>query len=131
MRKALCLLNHKLTKVQLFELENTFGISEVVYPNYAIQGAWADIPTTPTLTKDNLKPFVEWMLKNAQRDDIVILQGEFGASFYLIECAFENDLIPIHSVTKRIAKEGSHDETIVRTYVFTHICFRKYIKYGY
>lgn len=123
------MLNHELTPMQIKELEHVFFVSCIVYPDNYLNSLWAGIPTVQALTADDLSPFTLWIDENSHSKDLIIIQGEFGASFFLIEYAFSKGLIPLHSVTKRVAHETKEDETIIRTYTFQHICFRRYLRY--
>jgi hypothetical protein len=44
----------------------------------------------------------------------------------IVDYALKNKLIPVHAVTKRVAKESREGEIVHREYIFEHVCFRKY-----
>jgi len=121
-RNAFCLLNHEITPKQIDELNSRFGVKHIIHPPDCISALWGDIPTDTELF---IEPFINW-LNAAQRGDLVILQGEFGATFRLVDFALKKELVPLYSVTKRIAKETRDGEKVYRSYIFEHICFRQY-----
>ncbi len=130
MQKVFCLLNHVLTYNQILELKTKFGAETIEYPPDSIKELWGNLPTTNEIIPQTFEIIIDWLCcKNAKKSDVIILQGEAGHSFYLIDYALKKDLIPIHSVTKRIAKETIEGEIVKRFYVFEHICFRKYCYY--
>jgi hypothetical protein len=126
---AYSLLNHVLTASQIGELENNFGVKRIMYPEPELGAAWGDIPTEKTLTADHLLPFSRW-LTAAAKGDVVILQGEAGATFALVDLCLSRGLVPLHSVTRRIARESREGEKVLRSHVFEHVCFRRYRYYA-
>ena len=69
-------------------------------------------------------------LSSAGKGDFLIVQGEFGTTFMIVDYALKKNLIPLHAVTKRVAKEQRNGEIVSRQYVFEHVCFRKYEYYN-
>ena len=129
MPKIFCLLNHELTPNQTAELYASFGAGSIMYTPAEIAALWSEIPTDSGLTKACLEPFTAW-LREAAAGDVVVLQGEFSASFALIDFALNKGLIPVCAVTKRIAREIREGEKVQRNYIFEHICFRRYSYYN-
>lgn len=125
MSKAFCLLNHKLTQNQIKELKNKFSIKEILYPEKELSVKWSQIPAIEELSMDVICSVVKW-LSSAQENDVLIIQGEFGSTFMIVDYALKNKLIPVHAVTKRVAKESREGEIVHREYIFEHVCFRKY-----
>jgi hypothetical protein len=123
-----CLLNHKLTLKQEAELQNSFGVEGIVYPPQRIAELWSKIPTVHELSKSHLEPFTIW-LQEAKESDTVVLQGEFSASFALIDFALRKGLIPVCAVTERVALEKREGEKVSKEHTFEHICFRRYRYY--
>jgi hypothetical protein len=126
---AYCLLNHVLTANQIGELENNFGVERIIYPEPELSAAWGNIPTEKTLTTGHLLPFSRW-LSAATNGDVVVLQGEAGATFALVDFCLSRGLVPLHSVTRRIAQESREGEKVLRSHVFEHVCFRRYRYYA-
>ncbi len=129
MANVLCLLNHMLTEQQLLEIRERFLAQKIMYPGKELQSKWAFIPTDEILPIAYFPQYIHWIDENSQEGDYLIIQGEFGSTVYLVEYAFSHKLIPLHSVTQRVAEEFRKDEVVTRTYKFKHICFRKYVQY--
>jgi len=123
-----CLLNHKLTPKQEAELRNSFRAKQINYPSAEIAELWSKIPTAKELTRSHLEPFTGW-LDEAEEGDIVVLQGEFCATFALANFSLRKGLIPVCAVAERVAQEKREGETVQKTHVFEHICFRRYRYY--
>jgi len=123
-----CLLNHKLTPKQEAELQNSSGGGRINYPPLEITELWSQIPTVRELTQDHLEPFSGWLGK-AVPGDFVVLQGEFSATFALADFSLRKGLIPVCAVSKRVVQEKREGETVLKTNIFEHICFRRYRYY--
>ncbi|MCL2193707.1 MAG: CRISPR-associated protein Csx20 [Treponema sp.] len=119
---AFCLLNHRLTPRQETELKS------ILYPPPHVADMWSRIPTDRELKKAQLEPFATW-LQEAETGDIVVLQGEFSATFAMVDFVLGKGLIPVCAVTERVAQEEREGEIVHRKYVFEHICFRRYRHY--
>ncbi len=123
-----CLMNHEPTAKQLYELKTEFGSEHVKFPIDRIQKIWAHIPTDRKFNKKLLYEVIKW-IDSIEKGSVIIIQGEAGVSFALVLHARQRGLIPVHSVTERIARETRNGEQITREYLFEHICFRKYTSF--
>jgi hypothetical protein len=125
MSRAFCLLNHALTERQLNELAASFSCERVEYPSAALAAQWSAVPVERELSAAYFAPFFAW-LSAADAGDVLVIQGEFGATFTLVDFALCKRLIPVHAVTRRVAEETRDGEQVRRTYLFEHVCFRRY-----
>lgn len=123
MSRVFCLMNHSLTQKQIAELTDVYKCKEIVYPEETISSLWSQVNSTNE--KDVIQSVIFW-LKAAKDGDYLIIQGEFGLTFTLVDYALKEKLIPIYATSKRIAKESRVGETVHREYIFEHICFKKY-----
>ena len=128
MVKAFCLLNHELTQNQILELKNRFNVESILYPSEELSKNWSQIPAEKELDKTIIGNVINW-LTAANKGDLLIVQGEFGATFMIVDYALKNELVPLHAVTKRVAVEHRDGEVVSKQYVFEHVCFRKYEYY--
>ena len=121
------LLNHSLTERQVDELHQSYGNdAQLVYPPETIKIFWSQIPVTSSLPKEPMQEIVKW-LSSACANDVLLVQGDYGATFMLVDYALKNGLIALYAVTQRVAQEQKNGEQVMRQYVFEHECFRKYM----
>lgn len=125
MKKAFCLLNHELTQNQILELKGNFGAEKIEYPPESLSKMWSQIPAVEEIDMNVINAVVNW-LSSANQNDVLIVQGEFGSTFMIVDYALKRNLIPVHAVTRRVAQESREGEIVKRQYVFEHVCFRKY-----
>ena len=71
-------------------------------------------------------PIKNWLATNAKSDDIVLVQGDFGATFMIVDYCLDNNLIPIYATTKRNVEETILNENIISKRKFSHVLFRLY-----
>lgn len=131
MPQGFCLLNHSLTSKQTAELQEIFDIQSIEYPPEDIRRLWSNLPVQPEISAEPLEKIIRWLHeKNISSQDVIVIQGEAGYSFALVDYALNNGFIPIHSVTQRIAAETVKDEIVQTHYIFEHISFRRYRRYN-
>jgi hypothetical protein len=129
MPDAFCLLNHPHTPRQEAELQDSFNAGKIKYPPSGTTELWSKIPTARELTGAHLEPFTGWLLEAAP-GDVVVLQGEFSATFALADFSLRKGLIPVCAVTERVAQEKREGEIGQKNSIFEHICFRRYRYYN-
>lgn len=131
MPTLLVLLNHELTERQLEEAKSRFGIEAICRLPPPLKELWSRIPVNGELETAMLGRFTEWIDGNAETGDYVLIQGEFGATFYLVDYCFEKGFIPVYASSPRNSMENRNgDGTVDRKLVFSHTNFRRYRKYG-
>ena len=77
--------------------------------------------------KDDLNELVVWIDENISKEDYVLIQGDYGATYYLVEYCKSKGLKPIYSTTEREAIETiTGNNTIVLSHKVSHIRYREY-----
>ena len=119
------LFSHKLTEEQIEDAKN-LGIEEFIYLPKDLQEKFSNVPPEIEDIREYSKSFINFLKNNAKNNDYVLIQGDFGVVFNVVEFCKENNLIAIYSTTKRVVKEQKIDGKIVKTSEFKHIRFRRY-----
>lgn len=131
MKQIFLLFSHQLTPAQQDELQKKFGINKVVYLPPELQIIWSNIPPELCSIKSHLEDVFKWISGEANPEDVILIQGEFGAVYMAVDFCEKMSLIPIYATTKReISKETSTGETIEIKRTFTHVRFRRYENWG-
>lgn len=119
--------NHTLTEPQVRDAEENFGIKHIIYPSEELSHIWADIPPEISALKKHLTPLCDWIDKEAAMGDMILVQGDFGATFLLVNFCFEQGLVHVYSTTCREAVEEQLPDGSVRlSRRFRHVRFRNY-----
>lgn len=119
------LINHSLTQEQISDAKISLDVSDILQPNDTVKAFWANIDPIGDLPC--LEIITDYLLKNSVKSDFVLVQGDFGATYYIVAWCFKNGRIPIYSTTKRFYNEIHQQDGSVKTeHVFKHINFRRY-----
>ncbi len=121
------LLNHQLTPGQRQALAPELGVNEVILLPPALQARWGRIPADLPELSAFLEPLREWLAAQARAGDFVLIQGDFGATYLMVQFAREQGLVPVYATTRRLAREEVRpDGTVKTTRCFVHQRFREY-----
>jgi hypothetical protein len=121
------IFNHQLTEIQAKAAVTQLEIQRIHSFPDELQALWGQIPSDiPELTP-YLSPVIHWLKNLAKPYDYVLIQGDFGACYILVQEAFRLGLIPIYSTTQRkVVEEQGADGAVRLTHEFRHVIFRKY-----
>lgn len=121
------IFNHQFTSAQDSDARASLGLSQIVNLPGELQGLWSNIPPNFQGIRDYLNPIQTWLTSHGQKGDYVLVQGDFGACYLMVNFAFEKGLIPIYSTTDReMGKEQGPDGSVKLTHYFRHRMFKKY-----
>jgi len=126
-RALILLFNHQLTLDQERDARENLGVMRVVEPPKALRELWANVPPDLDELAAYLELIKQWLTTHSTPGDYVLVQGDFGATYLMVNHAFENGLIPVYSTTNREATEELQpDGSMKLTHRFSHKRFRQY-----
>jgi len=121
------LFNHRITTLQKYDATDTLGVCRFLSLPDKLQNLWSQVPPDLPGISNYLVPICAWLEQNAAAGDYILIQGDFGACFLMVNFAFEHGLIPIYSTTDREAiEEHVGDGSVSLTHRFRHRIFRRY-----
>ena len=121
------LLNHQLTITQEHDAHRSLGVDYIVEPPRDLMALWRQVPPDLEGITDYLEPIGTWLESHAEKNDYVLIQGDFGACYIMVSFSLEIGLIPVYSTTLREAvEEHGEDGTVKMVHRFKHKKFRKY-----
>ena len=118
--------SHRLTQAQTQDAKERLGIEEFVYLPPKLQQLFSNVPPHLESLDEYVRPFVEYLFKEAEVGDYVLIQGDFGLIYRLVEISKALGLIPIYATTRRIALERQEGEKNIKLSAFEHVRFRRY-----
>ncbi|WAM31609.1 CRISPR-associated protein Csx20 [Caldicellulosiruptor naganoensis] len=129
MNRLFLIFNHTLTEEQEKEAREVLGVEEIISLPQDLQNFWSNIPPDVDLNEEMFKPIVSFLSRNkSQNLNYCLIQGDFGATVYLVSWCFKNGFIPIYATTKRTAQEViKPDGSVELIKIFKHERFRRYI----
>ena len=108
------LFNHSFTKAQIEAARSQLGVDHVVELPEALKELWGHIPPESDSLFDCLETFRVWLDSEARDGDYVLIQGDFGATYLMVNFSLERRLIPIYSTTNRDAVEEQQEDGAIR-----------------
>jgi len=126
MKRMYLLFSHKLTQEQIEDAKNNLLVDEFVHLPADLQELWGNMPPDIISLKYYLEPFRKW-LNDANAQDYVLVQGDYGATYRMVEYALKKGLYPIYATTKREVVETTLPDGSIKTErIFKHCQFRHY-----
>ena len=126
MRKMLLLFSHELTAQQKSDAQLNWNVESFIYLPSSLQQIWSNIDPNLASVKTLLKPIESFVQEEANSGDMILVQGDFGASFLMVKFAKELEMVPVYATTKRIIEEYEEDGRLVKKTFFEHQRFREY-----
>lgn len=126
MKKMFLLFSHNLTQIQIDDAKNNLDVEEFVSLNQDLQELWSNIPSELISLKEYLLPFRNFLAENSNFEDVVLLQGDFGAVYQMVNFANDLGLKSVYATTTRLIEEIIVDEKTVKKSIFEHRRFREY-----
>lgn len=127
MKKMFLLFSHTLTPKQIKNAKECFGIEEFVYLPENLQKKWSDVdPFLPSLVEYG-EEFRNYLRQNATKNDVILVQGDFGLTYLLVEFCKKEGFCAVYATTKReVLTETSENGQVKKTTRFDHGIYRKY-----
>lgn len=126
MKKLILLFSHKLTKKQIEDAKENLKCDQIIYLPKELQEIWSNV-NPEKIENDKLKKIKEFLIKNAVKGDYVLIQGEWGFSYNMINFAKEKEYVPVYSTTKRNAVETIDENgDLKKTMIFKHVKYKLY-----
>lgn len=127
MKKMFLLFSHNLSEIQLNDAKSNWEISEVVSLPNKLQDIWSNIPADIEKLREYLLPIRNFLAENSQYGDVVLIQGDFGAVYQMVNFSKDLGLIPVYATTSREIEEFEENGKTIKKSIFEHIRFREYL----
>ena len=123
MKTLFMLINHALTPEQEEDARKNLNIDKFV--NIA-DAKWSDIDPSEKGVIKVVETYKDKLRSQAKSGDVLLVQGDFGATYNMIRFAKNMDLIAVYATTKRIVSEQVENGKVVIKREFKHARFREY-----
>ncbi|MCF6246491.1 MAG: CRISPR-associated protein Csx20 [Desulfobacula sp.] len=121
------LLNHTISDQQKSNATENLNISKFTLLPPDLKKKWGNIPPNVEGVDNFLLPFKQWVENKTQKNDYILIQGDFGATFLMVQFAFEKKLIPVYATSERKAFESVQEDGAVKMeHLFKFCRFRRY-----
>ena len=126
MTKLFLMFNHKLTTKQKHTARNILNIDAFVKLPEELSLHWSNIPSDVSSLTQYLKPMKKYLKSTCESGDFLLVQGDFGATYQMVNYAKMLGIIPIYATTRRKVIEVEEDGKIIKKSIFEHERFRIY-----
>jgi len=127
MKQLALLFSHNLTTDQNEDIEKNLKVNIIYSLPDALQKLWSQVPTSQDLDFNlYLEEIKNSLSHSLSRGDYLLIQGDFGATYHMVNYAKEQGFVPIYSVNQRISKEKVEEGIVKKYSEFKHECFREY-----
>lgn len=123
MKTLFILINHTLTPEQEEDARKNLDVGKFV--NIA-DSKWSDIDPSEKSVIKFVEAYKDKLKKQAKAGDVLLVQGDFGATYNMIRFAKNMGLIAVYATTNRIVSERIENGKIVIKREFKHARFREY-----
>ena len=128
MKTLYLLFSHTLTQAQEYDARTSFHIGAIRPLPDKLQALWSNVP--PELSSDEMKSHLYeiylYIKTNILPGDVVLVQGDFGATCWMAAYVRSLGGIPVYATTRRRAEERKEGDKVLKTSVFEHVRFREY-----
>jgi hypothetical protein len=126
MSAMLLVFSHALTDAQKLDAKEHFGIETFVSLPEDLQLLWSNIPPELENLDEYLLPLKRYISKEVQEADMVLVQGDFGATCSMVRLVKSLGATALYATTKRIVSEKRDGGRVVKRSLFEHVRFREY-----
>ncbi|GAB4494436.1 MAG: CRISPR-associated protein Csx20 [Raineya sp.] len=121
------IFSHTLTPKQIEDAQNNWGIKQFIPLPEALQELWSNIPPELASLKSYLQPLLAWLEdNNISPQDTFLIQGDYGATYLLVQWCHQKGLKALYSTTERIVEEFLENNKVSIRKTFQHCRFREY-----
>jgi hypothetical protein len=86
MKKLFLLFSHTLTPKQATDAKNSLGVEIFLNLPENLKTLWGNVPPDVDLDFDKyLQPIKDFLVQEAKEQDIILVQGDFGATFQIVD----------------------------------------------
>src|SRR5687768_454480 len=94
-KKAILLLSHQPTPAQQEELTTRWGAERLVSLPPHLQKRWSQIPAEGKFPNEWISPILDWLAEETNSHDLVWIQGEMGAVYYVVNWCAQHQRVPV------------------------------------
>jgi hypothetical protein len=126
-KRLFLIFNHTITSLQFEDAWKSLQVDHIADLPDDLKPVWNQIPPDLPGIAEYLAPIKRWLGEHAVKDDYVLIQGDFGACYIMVNFAFQRGLVPVYSTTLREAvEEYGQDGAVKLIHQFLHRMFRRY-----
>ena len=123
MKTLFTLINHTLTSEQEEDARKNLNVDKFINITDA---SWSDIDPSEKSVIKIVEIYKDRLRSQAKAGDVLLVQGDYGATYNMIRFAKNMGLIAVYATTNRIVSEQVENCKVVIKREFKHAKFREY-----
>ena len=123
MKTLFMLMNHALTREQEEDARKNLNINKFIN---IVDASWSDIDPSEKSVIKIVEIYKDRLRSQAKAGDVLLVQGDYGATYNMIRFAKNMGLIAVYATTNRIVSERVENGKVVIKREFKHAKFREY-----
>lgn len=123
MKTLFTLINHTLTREQEEDARKNLNIDKFIN---IVDASWSDIDPSEKSVIKFVEAYKDKLRSQAKAGDVLLVQGDFGATYNMIRFAKDMGLIAVYATTNRIVSEQVENGKVAIKREFKHARFREY-----
>lgn len=124
-KKALLVFSHEMTENQEKELNEVYNVKEIEKLPRDLQDIWSNVSIEKNY-KEGFERIKKYIEENFNKNDVILIQGNWGYTYGLVKWSIEKGLIPVYSYTERNVEEIKDGENVKKISYFKHVRFVEY-----
>lgn len=125
-KKMHLFFSHTLTDEQVNDAQESLGVQMFANLSEPLLNKWKNIPVDKESIKMFMEQFCEYIDNETTEGEYILIQGDYGAVYFLVNYSLKQRLIPVYSTTERKVITEKIGNKIVKKSEFQHVRFRRY-----
>jgi len=127
MKEMFLLFSHRLTESQEHYAREKMGVENFVYLPQELQHLWSNVPPDLDSLECYLAPLKEYLNEILKGESVVLVQGDFGAVYQMVNFCRVKNVQSYYATTKRnVIEYTDKNNNSVKESVFEFRRFREY-----
>lgn len=129
-RQCFLLWSHNASSEQVQDLKINWKIDKIFELPAELRSIWSQVPVRDINWNIYVSKICEWVKGHSQKNDLVVVQGEYGLTYYMVDWCKANNLLPVYSLTERNSvEEKKITGEIIKVSKFVHCGFRPFYSF--
>lgn len=127
-RQMFFIMSHPLITEQKNDAFESLGVTHFIELDESLKKIWSAVPADMDCegVKKHRQPLMTWLEHNALPGDYVLVQGDYGATFHVVNVVMQSGVIPVYATSRRKVTEQEVNGTVIKTGEFRHVRYRRY-----
>lgn len=121
-------MNHEMNGEQTATAVNELKVDCFNTMPPFIDAIWGNVDPEADFDKLEVEKIVKWLKETTVRGDYVLVQGDYGLTFAVVDWCLDNGRKAVYATTRRVAREIVGEGSTIVQREFRHVRFREYEK---